>query len=84
MNNRLDPRTLASSATEARALQQLHHHRNRGASDRFYTATSLSIVHAPHAGFFAWHTRRPWKTTRCDSIVQSRWSIQRAHRNVDL
>ena len=26
---------------------------------------------APHAGLRAWHTRRPWKITQWDSIVQS-------------
>ena len=33
---------------------------------------SALSVHAPQAGFLAWQTRRPWKITRCDTIVQSR------------
>ncbi len=29
------------------------------------------MAQAPQAGLREWHTRRPWKTTRCESIVQS-------------
>ena len=69
----------------SRALEQLRRGKWIGHTDAVRRAHARERAGtAGGNGFFAWQTRRPWKITRCESIVHSRFSIIGADDVLDL